>query len=208
MKMQRGGIMKTNITTLILSVLVAHSLSSACSAQKRPGNLKPQTRQALPAKRAMLIGVDYYPEHWPRERWQTDIKLMKEAGFNTVRLAEFSWIKMEPVEGQFELGWLDDAVTLLARYDMNVILCTPTAVMPAWVARKYPETLRQKPDGTRIVWGGRKHNCFSNGTYRLGRQKTQLLFKWHVSASFRANHPRNSRALYRDSQRYRLADRQ
>ena len=165
--MYKGGIMKTNITMLILSILVAHSLSNTSLAQKRPESLTPQTRQALPAKGAMLIGVDYYPEHWPRDRWQTDIKLMKEAGFNTVRLAEFSWIKMEPVEGQFEFGWLDDAVRLLAQYDMNVILCTPTAVMPAWVARKYPETLRQNRDGTRIVWGGRKHNCFSNGTYRL-----------------------------------------
>ena len=24
------------------------------------------------------FGVDYYPEHWPRERWETDAKLMKE----------------------------------------------------------------------------------------------------------------------------------
>jgi beta-galactosidase len=92
---------------------------------------------------------------------------MKEAGFNTVRLAEFSWIMMEPTEGQFEFDWLNDAVALLTRHGMNIILGTPTAVMPAWVARKYPETLRLKPDGTRIVWGGRKHNCFSNGTYRL-----------------------------------------
>jgi hypothetical protein len=106
--------MKTNVMVLVLSVLVVHSLSSACSAQKRPGNLKPQTRKVLPAKGDMLIGVDYYPEHWLRERWETDIGLMKKAGFNTVRLAEFSWIKMEPTEGQFEFGWLDDAVALLA----------------------------------------------------------------------------------------------
>ncbi len=39
--------------------------------------------------------------------------------------------------------------------------------MPAWVARKYPETLAMKADGTRIVWGVRKNNCFTNGTYRL-----------------------------------------
>jgi beta-galactosidase len=159
--------MKTNIRKMILSILVANSLNIALSAQKQAENPKKQMQQALPAKGHMLIGVDYYPEHWPRERWETDIKLMKEAGFNTVRLAEFSWINMEPEEGRFEFGWLNDAVTLLARYDMNVILGTPTAVMPAWVARKYPETLRQNPDGTRIVWGGRKHNCFSSGTYRL-----------------------------------------
>ncbi len=123
--------------------------------------------QALAPGRPMLIGVDYYPEHWPRERWETDVKLMKEAGFNTVRLAEFAWIDMEPSEGQFEFGWLDNAVKLLQRHDMYVILGTPTAVMPAWVARKYPETLRMKADGTRIVWGGRKHNCYSSGAYRL-----------------------------------------
>jgi beta-galactosidase len=124
-------------------------------------------QQVLATSRPMLIGVDYYPEHWPRERWETDAKLMKEAGFNTVRLAEFAWIEMEPREGQFEFAWLDDAVKLLARYDMYVILGTPTAVMPAWVARKYPETLRMKADGTRVVWGGRKHNCYSSGAYRL-----------------------------------------
>jgi beta-galactosidase len=47
------------------------------------------------------------------------------------------------------------------------VIGTPTAVMPAWVARKYPETLAMKPDGTRRVWGGRKNNCFSDGRYRL-----------------------------------------
>ena len=26
------------------------------------------------------FGVDYYPEHWPRERWETDAKLIKEMG--------------------------------------------------------------------------------------------------------------------------------
>ena len=29
----------------------------------------------------MYFGADYYPEHWPRERWETDAKLMQEAGF-------------------------------------------------------------------------------------------------------------------------------
>ena len=140
-----------------------------------------QGQQVLSPGRAMYIGVDYYPEHWPRDRWETDIKLMKEAGFNTVRLAEFAWIDMEPREGQFEFGWLDDAVKLLARYDMNVILGTPTAVMPAWVAQKYPEALRMKADGTRIVWGGRKHNCYSNRDYRLLSERITLAMAQHFA---------------------------
>ena len=63
--------------------------------------------------REMYIGADYYPEHWPKERWETDIRLMKEAGFNIVRLAEFSWINMEPTEGRFKFTWLDEVLELL-----------------------------------------------------------------------------------------------
>ena len=39
--------------------------------------------------------------------------------------------------------------------------------MPAWCARKYPETLRIDKDGKRIRWGIRKDNCMTSGTYRL-----------------------------------------
>ncbi len=26
------------------------------------------------------FGVDYYPEHWPEERWETDAELMEKDG--------------------------------------------------------------------------------------------------------------------------------
>ncbi len=114
----------------------------------------------------MYIGVDYYPEHWPQRRWATDVAMMKKAGFNVVRLAEFAWVNMEPTEGRFEFGWLDQALDLLRRNGIAAILCTPTATMPAWVAHKYPEVLAQQKDGTRVVWGVRKNNCFSVPIYR------------------------------------------
>jgi len=115
----------------------------------------------------MHIGVDYYPEHWPRERWETDARMMAEAGFNTVRLAEFAWIKMEPQEDIYNFGWLDEALQILEEHGIQALLCTPTATMPAWVARKYPEALAMQRDGTRITWGARKNNCFTSGAYRL-----------------------------------------
>jgi len=115
----------------------------------------------------MYIGVDYYPEHWPRARWDFDAKAMRKAGFNVVRLAEFAWTYMEPEEGRFEFGWLDDALAVLRKNGISAILGTPTAVMPAWCARKYPETLAMQKDETRVVWGVRKNNCFSSGAYRL-----------------------------------------
>jgi len=115
----------------------------------------------------MYIGADYYPEHWPRNRWETDARLMKKAGFNVVRLAEFSWVMLEPEEGRYEFDWLDDAINVLGRQGISVILGTPTAVMPAWLARKYPNALAVQNTGQRIVWGLRKNNCFTNGAYRL-----------------------------------------
>ena len=53
------------------------------------------------------FGVDYYPEHWPEERWETDAALMQEMGVQVVRMAEFSWHKMEPAEGKFDFSWLE-----------------------------------------------------------------------------------------------------
>jgi beta-galactosidase GanA len=48
------------------------------------------------------FGVDYYPEQWPEERWSEDARLMAEAGFNVVRLAEFAWSSMEPSERRYD----------------------------------------------------------------------------------------------------------
>jgi beta-galactosidase len=124
----------------------------------------------------MHVGVDYYPEHWPRERWETDADLMQEAGFNVVRLAEFAWAQMEPAEGRYEFDWLAEALELLGARGIRSLLCTPTATMPAWVARRYPEALVMQPEGHRTVWGVRKNNCFSNPDYRrLSRAITRAM---------------------------------
>lgn len=155
----------SSIVAAVLLIALASCTTTPVSAQAE--SRKAEMQPVNPPDRPILVGADYYPEHWPRQRWQTDIKLMKEAGFNVVRLAEFAWIYMEPAEGQYEFGWLDDVLDLLAQNDIYAIICTPTAVMPAWLANKYPDALATKADGTRIVWGGRKNNCFSTGSYRL-----------------------------------------
>lgn len=37
-----------------------------------------------------MLGVAYDPEHWPESRGATDARLMREAGLELVRLAEFT----------------------------------------------------------------------------------------------------------------------
>lgn len=112
------------------------------------------------------FGVDYYPEHWPRERWETDAKLMQEMGVQVVRMAEFSWFKMEPSEGEFHFEWLEEAVALLDKYGIKSILGTPTAAPPAWIIEKNPEIQPIDRQGRRRHFGGRHHDCQSNAVYR------------------------------------------
>ena len=61
----------------------------------------------------LQFGAAYYPEHVTPERVEEDARLMQAAGINLVRMAEFSWIRMEREEGIYDFSWLDHAVETL-----------------------------------------------------------------------------------------------
>jgi beta-galactosidase len=111
------------------------------------------------------FGVDYYPEHWPEERWAEDARLMAEAGFNIVRLAEFAWSRMEPEEGMYDFDWLDRAISILASHDIHVVLGTPTASPPPWLMVKSPDLFLVREDGRRATFGNRREYCPNNPVY-------------------------------------------
>src|SRR4051812_43763390 len=111
------------------------------------------------------FGVDYYPEHWPEERWLVDARLMAEAGFNIVRLAEFAWSRMEPQEGSFHFDWLDRAITVLAGQGIRVILATPTASPPPWLMQTAPDLYRVDEQGRRLTFGNRREYCPNHPRY-------------------------------------------
>jgi beta-galactosidase len=112
------------------------------------------------------FGADYYPEHWPEERWPVDAELMQEMGIQVVRMAEFSWHKLEPEEGKYDFAWLDKVVALLGGHGIRTILGTPSAAPPAWMIRKHPDILPTDHDGRVRGFGGRHHDCQSNPVYR------------------------------------------
>jgi len=111
------------------------------------------------------FGVDYYPEQWSQERWPEDARLMAEAGFNVVRLAEFAWSKMEPQGGQYDFDWLDRAISILASRGIQVVLGTPTASPPPWLMSKHPDLFRVREDGVRVTFGNRREYCPNNPLY-------------------------------------------
>ncbi len=114
----------------------------------------------------LWLGSAWYPEQWPEERWAEDLRLMKAHGANVVRIGEFAWSRMEPSEGAYDMSWLVRAVRLAAKYDIKVVIGTPTDTPPAWMTQKYPDVLRIDGDGDRIGHGGRRQFSISSQRYR------------------------------------------
>ena len=113
-----------------------------------------------------LYGAAYYPEHWDRSLWRRDARLMRQAGFNTVRVGEFAWCFLEPQEGQFDFAWLDEALDVLAGEGIRAIVGTPTATIPAWMAAKYPDVMLASDQGVRKRFGIRKDYCYSHPDFQ------------------------------------------
>lgn len=114
----------------------------------------------------ILVGAAYYPEMWEESEVEKDIVRMREAGVNTVRVAEFAWGKMEPEEGKFDFGWLERAVGKLGDAGIGVVMCTPTCTPPRWLLNKYLETRMVYADGTRTEVFSRCHPCKSSPVMR------------------------------------------
>ncbi|MEU8849854.1 beta-galactosidase [Streptomyces sp. NPDC048564] len=114
----------------------------------------------------LLFGGDYNPEQWPEETWHEDVRLMKDAGVNSVTLGVFSWAELEPRPGAREFGRLDRLMDLMHDNGIGVVLATPTSSPPPWMGRLHPETLPRDEDGRTEWWGSRQHFSHSSATYR------------------------------------------
>ncbi len=118
----------------------------------------------LQSRPGLHFGAAYYPEHWPEQRWPEDIRLMREAGLNVARLAEFAWSTLEPKAGEFDFEWLDRAIQLLADNGIFSVLGTPTAAPPAWLVQENPDLLAVDENGRRVQFGNRCHYCVNSTT--------------------------------------------
>jgi beta-galactosidase len=113
-----------------------------------------------PADR-LHLGVAFYPEHWPPERWPEDIGLMAAAGVSVVRMTDFAWAALQPAADTFETDWLAEAIEQLAAANIAVVLATPSASPPPWLIDAHPEALAVDAAGRRLEIGRRCHGCVS-----------------------------------------------
>ena len=144
-----------------------------------------------------LHGGDYNPDQWRHmpEILDEDVRLMKLSGCNAMSTAIFAWTALEPEEGRFEFGWLDNVMDKLADNGVYVVLATPSGARPAWMARKYPEVLRVGADRRRILYCVRHNHCYTSPLYRrkcaiINRKLAErykdhpALILWHISNEY------------------------
>ena len=113
-----------------------------------------------------MLGVCYYPEHWPRSRWREDAEAMVSLGLEVVRVGEFCWSRLEPRAGEYCFDWLDSAVETLCQAGLQVVMGTPTAAPPKWLVERWPEVLPVDPQsGCQRGFGSRRHYDFSSQVY-------------------------------------------
>lgn len=98
-------------------------------------------------QKEVLFGCAYYLEYMPEDRMREDLRMMRDAGMNVIRIGESTWSTWEPVEGEFDFSLLDEMLDLAETYEMKVIVGTPSYAIPAWLAGKSDDIMVETSEG-------------------------------------------------------------
>ncbi len=132
-----------------------------------------------------MLGVCYYPEHWPESWWSDDARRMREIGISFVRIGEFAWSRLEPEHNRFDWGWLDRAIDVLGKAGLKIVLGTPTATPPKWLVDLHPDILPFDEKGVPRGFGSRRHYTFASKAYlRESRRIVEVLAKRYGKNAF------------------------
>ncbi|MBQ4303013.1 MAG: beta-galactosidase, partial [Lachnospiraceae bacterium] len=119
----------------------------------------------LNIKDSMIFGAAYYEEYLPCDRLEQDMQMMKEAGINTIRIAESTWSVEEPRPGEYDFSHVDRVIDAAEKYGLNVIVGTPTYAVPHWLVQLDPDVLAETAQG-KNRFGPRQNMDITNPTYR------------------------------------------
>lgn len=168
--------------------------------------------------RGALFGADYNPEQWSREVHAEDLELMDRAHVDFVTVGVFSWARLEPEPGCFDVAWLDQVLDDLHARGIAVDLAIPVASPPPWLGAMHPGSLPETRSGSTLWWGSRNQFNPSSPAYReaAGRITRMLVQRyaehpavvmWHVGNEYgQLSHDEDTARAFRDWLRVRYGD--
>lgn len=114
----------------------------------------------------ILYGGDYSPNQWPEATWDDDLVMFDQAGINSATINVFSWAKLQPSETEYDFSELDRIVAKLSQVNVDIVMATSTAALPAWMFQRYPEVGRTDYEGRRHRFGQRHNACPNSRVYQ------------------------------------------
>ena len=134
----------------------------------------------------ILFGAAYYDEYLTMkgiDRIDEDMRMMKDAGLNVIRIAESTWSTCEPQPGVFDFSHVDRALDAAHRAGISVIVGTPTYAVPSWLVKLDPNVIAVTPNG-QGKYGARQIMNIVNPAYRFYGERVIRKLIAHV-----ADHP-------------------
>ena len=133
----------------------------------------------------LYFGANYHPHDDKNPgKIKHDIQMMKDAGFNVVRMGHLAWDSYEPSEGKFDFEWFDKVMDMMNEAGIKVILDIAIRPAPIWLHYKYPSIDIIDKNGNRLYPNHRYMEDIGDPMY----QKYALRFTDAMSKHYR-NHP-------------------
>jgi len=127
----------------------------------------------------LLFGAAYYSEYLPYDRIDEDMRMMVEAGMNTIRIAESTWSTLEPHDDVYDFTHIDKMLAAAKKYGLSVIVGTPTYAIPTWLNKKYPDILAITHDGL-CIYGHRQNMDITHPGYLFHSERIIRKLMEHV----------------------------
>ncbi len=116
----------------------------------------------------------------PVERLAEDVRLMREAGVNFVRVGESTWANWEPADGVFEFAWIDRVLDAMHAAGIRVMVGTPTYAIPPWLVQAHPDIMVPALDGRRTGYGARQNFDVTHPEYVRRAERLVCVVVEHV----------------------------
>jgi len=144
---------------LVEGVVVLMTCSAAAAGQDDPAH------PAWPGRGQLFVGACYQPVDRSLEQIDSDIAVMKRAGFNVVRMGDLSWDSFEPSPGKFTFEWFDKIMDQMQANGIRVIVDIPGSPAPIWLHRAHPGVDIVNENGARVPPAERYMDNISDPDY-------------------------------------------
>ena len=128
----------------VKGLIVLTACSAVSAAQDGPAHPN------WPGRGQLFVGACYQPADRSPGQIDSDIAIMKRAGFNVVRMGDLSWDSFEPSQGKFTFDWFDKIMDKMHANGIRVIVDIPGLPAPIWLHRAHPGVDIVNENGARV----------------------------------------------------------